>query len=77
MLNRTSSTATADARFGISGTRTSRTLDGKCVTTIVLTSPIREASREAANAESPAKMFAQKKIAPSVPGSTPNRRWNQ
>jgi hypothetical protein len=36
-------------------------LDGKCVATMVLVRPKREASRDANNAEIPAKMFAQKK----------------
>ena len=38
------------------------------MTTIVLIRPKRAASRDASSAEMPAKMFAQKKIAPSVAG---------
>ena len=68
MLNRTSSTRTASGSVGISGTRMSRTLEGRCVATIVLISPKREASRDASNAEIPAKMFAQKKIDPERGG---------
>ena len=45
-----------------------------CTGTIVLTSPKRAASRDASSAEIPAKTLAPKKIAPSVPGFTPNRR---
>src|SRR6185295_9755525 len=49
-LNRSRSTAIARGRFGISGTRISRTLDGRWVKTIVLMSPnlaaIRAADRE-------------------------------
>lgn len=74
MLNRTNRTKMASGNVGINGTRTSRILDGRCVATMVLTRPKRHASRDASNAESPAKMFAQKKIAPSVPGLTPNRK---
>ena len=44
MLNRRKSTATANGKFGISGTRISRMLDGRWVKTIVLTSPKREAA---------------------------------
>ena len=64
----------ASGSVGISGTRISSTFDGRCVATIVLIRPKRAASRDASSAETPARMFAQKKIAPSVPGSTPKRR---
>ena len=74
MLNRTSSTRTASDSVGMSGTRMSRMLEGRCVATMVLIRPKRAASRDARSAESPAKMFAQKKMAPSVPGLTPKRR---
>ena len=74
MLKRANRTRTASARLGISGTRMSRTFDGKCVNTMVRTRPNREARRDASSAESPARRFAPKKIAPSVPGSTPNRK---
>jgi len=48
------------------GTNINRTLDGRCVTTIVLIRPIREATLAAAKAESAARMFApiQKKQGP-------------
>ena len=74
MLKRTSSTRMASGSVGISGTRMSRIFEGKCVATIVLIKPNREASRDATNADIPAKMLAQKKIVPSVAGLTPNRR---
>src|SRR5207248_9664056 len=77
MLNRTSSTSTARLRFGISGTRMSKTFDGKCVTTIVRTSPMRVAKRDASRAEIPARTLAQKKRRPRFTGATPNRRQNQ
>ena len=48
--------------------------DGRCVATMVLIKPNRDASRDASSAESPARIFAQKKIAPSVAGFTPKRR---
>src|SRR5436309_3641454 len=56
ILNRTRRTKTASERLGINGTRMSRMLEGRCVTTIVLTRPNREAKREANNAEIPAKI---------------------
>ena len=74
MLNRISSTTTASGSVGISGTRIKRMFDGRCVPTIVLIKPKRAARRAASSAEMPAKTLAAKKIAPSVPGSTPNRR---
>src|SRR6267142_7139271 len=77
MLNRRRRTSTASLRFGISGTRIRRTLEGRCVKTIVRISPMHDASREARRADIPAKTFAQKKIAPSAAGLTPNRRKNQ
>ena len=48
--------------------------DGRCVNTMVRMRPKREASRDASNADTPANTFAQKKITPSAPGFTPNRR---
>src|SRR5712691_7098475 len=77
ILKRTRRTKTASLRLGISGTRMSKMLEGRCVKTIVLTRPKREARRDASSAEIPAKIFAQKKMTPSVPGFTPNRRKNQ
>ena len=52
----------------------SRMFDGRCVPTMVLIRPKRDASRDASRAEMPAKMLAQKKMTPSVPGLIPNRR---
>ena len=46
---------TASGSVGISGTRISSTFDGRCVTTIVRTSPNRAASRDASSAEMPGK----------------------
>src|SRR3989442_4433097 len=74
MLKRASNTRMASGRVGISGTRMSRRLEGRCVNTMVLTRPKRAASRDASSAETPANRFAQKKMMPSVPGFTPNRR---
>ena len=47
MLNRSRKTPIAKDKLGIRGTSMSRTLDGRCVNTIVLTSPIRAATRAA------------------------------
>src|SRR6185436_3664647 len=66
MLKRTSRSAIASGRFGISGTRISSTVEGRWVATIVLIRPMRAASFEATSADSPPRIFAQKKIAPSV-----------
>src|SRR5215470_12234706 len=77
ILNRTSKTAIAQRGVGIIGTSSSSTLEGKCVKTIVLTRPKRNANREAARADSPANTLAQKKITPMAAGSIPNRRLNQ
>src|SRR6266480_7420246 len=77
ILKRTRRTKTASLRLGISGTRMSKMLEGRWVKTMVLISPKREARRDASSAEIPAKIFAQKKMTPRVPGFTPNRRDNQ
>src|SRR3954454_12527834 len=61
-LNRSRSTTIARARFGRRGRRTSRTFDGRWVKTIVLTSPIRAASRDADSDDTAASRFAPKKI---------------
>ncbi len=74
MLKRRSRTATARGRLGIRGIRMSKMFEGRCVKTIVFTSPNRAANRDASNAEIPAKTFAPKKIMPSAPGFTPNLR---
>src|SRR6476646_3633038 len=56
-LNRSRKTPIAKDKLGIRGTSMSRILDGRCVNTIVLTSPIRAATRAAARAEIAAKML--------------------
>ena len=76
MENRTSSTAIASDSVGMSGTSTRSTFEGRCVATIVFTSPMRRAIHAADSAETPASRFAPKKIAPSVAGPTPKRAWN-
>ena len=68
MLKRISSMAIASGKVGISGTSISKTLDGICVNTIVLMSPILRASRVAERAESPARTFPKKNIAPNAAG---------
>ena len=73
MLNRKSKSPMARGRVGINGTRINRIFDGMCVKTIVLISPILFAMRTASNAEMPARIFAPKKILPSVPASTSKR----
>src|SRR5215212_938753 len=76
-VNRSSSTAIASWRVGISGTMNRSTFDGRWVKTIVLMSPNLAAIRAADRDETAASRFAAKKIAPSTAGSTPNCRWNQ
>ena len=61
----------------MSGTSTRSTFDGRCVKTIVRTSPMRRATHAAESAERPASAFATKKMVPSRAGSAPKRRWNQ
>src|SRR3990172_7174780 len=68
---RRSNKAIARPRLGMNGTRISRTLDGRWVNTMVLTSPIFPATQAALRAEMPARMLAPKKIAPSTAGCTP------
>ena len=67
----------ASGRVGMSGTKSSRTFDGRCVNTIVLISPIRLAMRAAESDDTAASRFAPKKITPRTPGSTPNFTTNQ
>src|ERR1700687_2276022 len=74
MLKRARRTITASGRFGISGTSSSKMLEGKWVSTIVRIRPNRAASREARSAEIPDKILDQKEIAPSVAGFTPKRK---
>ena len=62
-LKRSSSTAIASGRVGMSGTRISSTFDGRWVKTIVLISPIRAAIRAADSDETAASRLAPKKIA--------------
>jgi hypothetical protein len=76
-LNRRSRTAIASGRLGMIGTRMRSTFDGRCVNTMVFTSPIRAAIRDADSDDTAASMFAPKKIPPRTAGSTPKRRWNQ
>ncbi len=77
IAKRARSAVTASGRVGISGTSISSTFDGRCVNTIVRTSPKRAASRPAASAEKPASRFAAASTSPSAAGSTPYRVWNQ
>src|SRR5664279_6662911 len=77
MLKRKSRTAMASGRLGMSGTKNRSTLEGKWVTTMVASSPIRRATHDAVSADSPARTFAPKKMAPSTLGETPKRFWNQ
>src|SRR5689334_20175132 len=58
MLKRSSRTTIAEDRFGISGTRINKTLDGRCVKTMVFTKPNFDARRDASSAEIPANTFA-------------------
>src|SRR5260370_37928898 len=51
ILKRTRRTKTASIRVGISGTRMSKMLEGRCVKTMVLIRPKREDSRDASTAE--------------------------
>ena len=55
----------------------SSTLEGRCVNTIVRTSPKRAARGTAASAEMAARMLAPKMMAPSTAGSTPYCWLNQ
>lgn len=63
----------ANVRFGISGTSSRSTFDGRFVKIIVFSRPMRFATREAASAEMPANRFAPEKIAPRPAGLTPKR----
>src|SRR5512139_1688860 len=64
MLKRISKTVMASGKLGMRGTRINRILEGMCVKTIVLISPILEATLAAARAEMPASTLAPKKIVP-------------
>jgi hypothetical protein len=74
MLNLASRTTIADVRFGMSGTQIRRIFEGRCVKTIVRTSPMRVANLDANSAEMPARRFAPKKMLPRTAGSVPNRK---
>lgn len=69
--------AVAKIKFGIKGIKINRTLEGKCVKTIVLTSPNRFAIRSANNVDMPAARLTVKSILPSMPGFTLNLIKNQ
>ena len=58
---RTNSSASATGRLGASAARTSQILAGMCVNTIVLSSPMRRATRGAASCEVALSKPAQKK----------------
>ena len=66
--------ATASHAVGARGTRTSSTLDGRCVNTIVFSRPIRCASQPAARSDSPEMIPTQKKTTASSPIERPQRR---
>src|SRR5437773_7671296 len=63
---RASKSAITDARLGANGTSKRRMLDGRCVNTIVLTSPIRLAMRVATRYENAENTPVQKKIVPAT-----------
>ena len=77
ILKRSNRTAIASGAVDISGTSINKMFDGTCVKTIVLIRPIRLAMRAALSAESPARMFAPKKMLPMMALSSPNRTKNQ
>jgi hypothetical protein len=60
MLKRKSRTEIANVSVGIKGTRIKSMFEGRCVNTIIFTSPNRLARREAPNAEIPSNVFAPK-----------------
>src|SRR5258708_7004157 len=68
ILNRRNNTEIANDSVGIRGIRMRRTFDGKCVKTIVLTRPKRDARPDARSAETPEIKFAMKKIRPRLSG---------
>ena len=62
----------------MNGTRISSTFDGRCVKTIVRTSPNRAASRAAASADNAGQdVGAEEDARRAAPGRAPNRTWNQ
>src|SRR6185437_13824635 len=67
--------ATASGNVGAHAARIRKTLDGRCVNTIVLTKPKRAASRAVTKYENAAHRPVTKKITPAVPGERP-KRWN-
>ena len=72
--NRPSRMTMAAPSVGANGTSMSSTFDGRCVKTIVFTSPMRRSTQAADRADAPASKFAPKKMAPMVAGSTPKCR---
>ena len=60
----------------MSGTKHKSTFDGRCVTTMVLMSPMRAAMRAASSAEKPARRFAPKNNPPRAAISMSKRVWN-
>jgi hypothetical protein len=74
---RASNTAAASGKVGMNGTSSNSTLDGRCVNTIVLSKPMRAATRSASKNEIAASRFAAKSSGPIVCGPTPKRSVNQ
>src|SRR5215471_21228158 len=68
---RAKSSAIAQARSGMNGTRIRQRLEGKWVKTIVLTSPKRPAMRTATRYEIAVRIPVQKKIAPAAASDRP------
>src|SRR5207244_475640 len=66
-----------DRQVGCEGEATSSRFDGRCVKTIVRSSPIFPASRTAAWKESACRMPIAKKTSASVCGETPYFRVNR
>ena len=68
--------AIAVISVGMRGTRANRTLDGKCVTTIVDISPIFSANFAAKRALTPATILQTNTIEPNFVGFVPYVREN-
>src|SRR2546430_9642886 len=75
--NRSSSTAIASGSVGISGTRISRMLDGRCVNTIVFNNPNRAPTRAATIDDTACRSPAAKITADISSCDAPNRFENQ
>ena len=67
----------ASSTVGMRGTSMSKTFEGMCVKTIVLSKPKRLAMRAAERAEMPARMLAAKKMVPTPRGQRPIWCMNQ